>query len=536
MNEQPLSGARIAVLVESQYIPSELRKYQERFAEYGANVDLVSRLWGQPSLRFYSTVEPDQAGDAPQLEWIEVGIDVDEVDLAAYDAVIATANYTSVRLRHVEPPPVGTPQQAVRDAPAVRFVRRAMTDPRVVTALPCHALWLLTPMPELIAGRKVTCNPVVLADVLNAGGHYVPPGAEQPDSEQVVVDGDLVTSTSWLATDKLIDTVRDLVLARREPAKPPSPAAAAAAAERSEGAPEDRTRVLVVLSEWGYWGEELIGPVDVFDRAGYQVSFCTPNGKRPNAIPASMDADFLDPPLGRPVTTEAVAGRVRQFDDPATPEGSRLNNPIDLSSWFPQRPYFAASAFVRLLEAYNRDLERAEREVRDRYDALLIVGGSGPIVDLANNQRVHDLILAFHKLNRPIAAECYGVTCLAFARDLNERRSIIAGKNVTGHCLEYDYQDGTGFVESRGTYLPFNMGPPPYPLEFILRDATASGGIDGHGQPDGHAQGGYHGNFGHPTSVIVDYPFITGRSTPDSTLTGEKLVEVLAGTLTRWGW
>ncbi len=31
----------------------------------------------------------------------------------------------------------------------------------------------------------------------------------------------------------------------------------------------------------------------------------------------------------------------------------------------------------------------------EKYDAVLIVGGSGPIVDLVNNQRVHDLILAF---------------------------------------------------------------------------------------------------------------------------------------------
>ena len=179
---------------------------------------------------------------------------------------------------------------------------------------------------------------------------------------------------------------------------------------------------------------------------------------------------------------------------------------------------------MRKLEAYNWALEAAEQQI-ERYDALLIVGGSGPIVDLANNQRVHDLILGFLRADKPVAAECYGVTCLAFARDMNLRQSIIWGKHVTGHCLEYDYKDGTAFVEARGRFLNFNMGPPPYPLEFILRDATG---------PDG----GYHGNFGHPTSVIVDYPFITGRSTPDSILTGQKMIEVLDGDppLRRWGW
>ena len=154
----------------------------------------------------------------------------------------------------------------------------------------------------------------------------------------------------------------------------------------------------------------------------------------------------------------------------------------------------------------------------DRYDALFIVGGSGPIIDLVNNFRVHDLILGFYRAGKPIGAECYGVACLAFARDQEDRRSILDGKHVTGHCIEYDYKDGTGF---EGT--DFVMGPPPYPLEYILRDATG---------PTGR----YIGNFGRETSVIVDYPFITGRSTPDSRLTGEKLVEVLESGLRAWGF
>jgi hypothetical protein len=37
------------------------------------------------------------------------------------------------------------------------------------------------------------------------------------------------------------------------------------------------------------------------------------------------------------------------------------------------------------------------------------------------------------------------------------------------------------------------------------------------------------------SKVIVDYPFITGRSTPDSYLTGQKMVEVMETGLTRWG-
>jgi putative intracellular protease/amidase len=212
------------------------------------------------------------------------------------------------------------------------------------------------------------------------------------------------------------------------------------------------------------------------------------------------------------VTTDVVARKVRALD-----ASDRLDHPRDLTTWLPDRPYWSAVSFLRDMEAYYARLDMVERELH-AYDALLLVGGSGPIVDLANNQRLHDLILLFHKLDKPIGAECYGVACLAFARDLESRKSLIWGKRVTGHCREYDYKDGTGFL---GT--DFNMGPPPYPLEYILRDATG---------PDG----GYIGNFGKPTSTIVDYPFITGRSTPDSYMTGEKMVAVLDDGLRRWGW
>jgi len=271
--------------------------------------------------------------------------------------------------------------------------------------------------------------------------------------------------------------------------------------------------ILIILSEYGFWGEELIGPLETFDKAGYTVTFATPKGKRAVALPPSMDANYIDPPLGRGVTSKEVADKVKKID-----KSPRLDSPLNISKIMPEMPYFSSSKLVRDLEAYYKAREKAKNDVLAKFDAMLIVGGSGPIVDLANNQRVHDIILAFCQMDKPVGAECYGVACLAFARELENRKSIIWGKHVTGHCKEYDYHDGTGFM---GT--DFNMGPPPYPLEYILRDATG---------PDG----AYIGNFGKETSVIVDHPFITGRSTPDSYLTGEKMVEMLEKGLRRYGW
>lgn len=274
-----------------------------------------------------------------------------------------------------------------------------------------------------------------------------------------------------------------------------------------------KKNILIVLSEYGFWGEELIGPLDTFDKAGYTVTFATPKGKRAPALPPSMDPKYVDPPLGKSVTSKEVADKVKAID-----KSPRLDNPLNISKLMPEMPYFCSATLIRDLEAYYKAREKAKNEALAKFDALLIVGGSGPIVDLVNNQRVHDIILCFLQMDKPIGAECYGVACLAFARELETRKSIIWGKHVTGHCKEYDYHDGTGFM---GT--DFNIGPPPYPLEYILRDATG---------PDG----AYIGNFGKETSVIVDYPFITGRSTPDSYLTGQKMVDALEKGLKRYGW
>jgi putative intracellular protease/amidase len=285
-------------------------------------------------------------------------------------------------------------------------------------------------------------------------------------------------------------------------------------------------KVLFVISEWGYWGEELIGPLEACDHAGYEIDFVTPTGKKPTPLAVSMDPQYIDPPLGRSVTSPEMALKTRRLR-----ESSRLNNPRSLEEWFPRRPYTSSAKFLREIEAYHeRNDKIIAKDLKD-FAALVIVGGSGALVDLANNQRLHDLILGFVRLNKPVAAECYGVSCLAFARDFREKKSLIGGKHVTGHPIDYDYLDGTGFEgphavdgSNKGFGDGFiNFGAPFYPLEFILRDAVGP-------------EGAFIGNVGHRTSVIVDYPFITSRSTASSVECGQILVEVLENGLKRYGW
>lgn len=272
-------------------------------------------------------------------------------------------------------------------------------------------------------------------------------------------------------------------------------------------------KVLAVLSEYGYWGIELVGPLKKLEAAGYTVDFMTPNGKKAEALPPSYDTTYVDPPLGVKVTTESDARMVKEFESE-----KRLESPLNMTDYIPERPFTSADNYLRELESYYNNVKKSRAELVSEYDAIMLVGGSGPIVDMGNNQHLHEIVLGFHLADKPIAAICYGVSVLAFARDFNERKSIIRGKHVTGHCIEYDYHDGTGFL-----HTDFNMGAPPYVLEYVLTDAVGS-------------EGAYHGNFGKETSVIVDYPFITARSLQCSHEFGDQLVNVLDRDLRRYGW
>jgi len=198
MSTPGLNTKKIAILVETEFIPEEIAAYQTQFSKLGATVHLMSRLWGKPSTKFVSDV--DAVGK--EAHYLDVTIDFRTVDVNEYAAVIMAANYTSVRLRYFEPPDgYAIAPEHVRTAPAVQFFAQAMMNPKIVKGLLCHGLWLLTPMPELLKNRRVICHEVVLADIINAGAIYV------PSATNIVVDGDLVTGRSGGDVDAFIQAI-----------------------------------------------------------------------------------------------------------------------------------------------------------------------------------------------------------------------------------------------------------------------------------------------------------------------------------------
>jgi protease I len=166
-----LEGKKVAVLVESDYYEPEIWYYQRRFAEEGAEVHFLTRLWGQERITFTGhewkvPFEVDESFEG-----------IDDEELRGYDAVIVPSGMVADRLRYTE--------DIEKLPPATEFLKRAFAEPSVLKGIICHGMWLVAPTPELVRGRRVVAHNNLLGDVKNMGAQYV--------DEDVVVDGDLVT-------------------------------------------------------------------------------------------------------------------------------------------------------------------------------------------------------------------------------------------------------------------------------------------------------------------------------------------------------
>jgi len=464
MAQKTLKGTKIAVLVESEFIPEEISAYQTRFRDLGADVHFMSRLWGKDSVTFVSdVVDPGQ-----KAETLTVTLDFQNVNMSDYAAVIMAANYTSVRLRYFESAN-GKPLSPLeaRNAPAVKFFEQAMLDPNLVKGALCHALWLLTPVPELLRGRRVICHEVVMADIANAGAIYT------SSDTGVITDVDLVTGRSKDEVNAFINAITSLILKKRRGEAMPSYEAQAQSMRSGE------KKVLIVLSSFGFWGEELVAPMEEFDKAGIDYEFATPYGHKPDVVDVSMDPDYIDPRLNRKITSPEMAEKVRAVIDSGVLDAVKPISEIEL----------------------------------DTFDALLLVGGSGPVMDMNNCRELHALINQCVDANKLVAAECYAVGALCYTRKTRDPylHSVIWGRRVTGHPIPHDYITQYGYANVDTKYPLIG---PAIPLEYALRDAVG---------PDGE----FIGNIDKEISVVIDLPLITSRSVASSQECGKQIVNCL---------
>ena len=262
--------------------------------------------------------------------------------------------------------------------------------------------------------------------------------------------------------------------------------------------PERPGKIIAVIPQHGYWSSELTLTDQVFRAAGYDVDYVSPRGQRPFVFGVSLDTSFRDQAWNAPQVSPGEAALGTRYNDRATREGQRLNEPRNLDAWLPPTPRPQHGEASR--EPFRRHLIEGLRDA-GQYAGMFIVGGSGAYMDLGGNTSVRPLIELLAALGRPVVAICYGVEVLIQATDPETKVPLIWGRLATGHSEQDDYTDGTTDVPVEGGYGP-NYGSAPVTLEQMIKQYTGP-------------EGGFISRNGSPYMAVADGPFITARTTPD---------------------
>lgn len=253
-----------------------------------------------------------------------------------------------------------------------------------------------------------------------------------------------------------------------------------------------KKKVLILATNYGTWGEELQAPWDIIKQAGHELTLATPLGKKPLPLAVSIDPEFVDPIINFKVNPPEVCARIKELTD-----GNEWANPIKF-----------------------KDAKMAD------YDAIVLTGGLGAMIDMCNNYNVHKLLLDAFRSNKLIGALCYAVTALVFCREPKmDYKSIIYGKAITAHPAAWDfYGPDWDFTYPLYGATPDNNGTDVHtpgflwPVEHLVRDAVG---------PNGFCIARANANRNDP-EVHFDWPFVTGTSVESSIAYGKKIVEVLA--------
>jgi putative intracellular protease/amidase len=177
--------------------------------------------------------------------------------------------------------------------------------------------------------------------------------------------------------------------------------------------PERPKRVLVLASNpavseqtgWpiGFWWAELTHPYWEFVGHGYQVDLASPEGGK-------LEGD--------------------RWSDPRDESGYSADDLISLG-------FINSPAHTKLV---NESKPLADLEIAD-YDALMAIGGQGPMYTFYENDAVHGLLRDFYEARKPTAVICHATCALLKAR-LSDGRLLVEGGTWTGFAnSEEDYAD-----------------------------------------------------------------------------------------------
>jgi protease I len=184
-----LENRKIGILIESDFFENEIFYYQLRFAEEGADVHFLSRLWGNPGITFtgHEFRAPFHCHESFE--------NVSDEELATYDAIIVPSGIVADRLRYTD--------DLQRIPPASEFLRRAFGNTSIIKGIICHGLWLAAPVVEIVRGRRLTCHNNLHGDAIAYGAHFV--------DQDLVVDRDLVTARTGKHCNLLARQIIDML-------------------------------------------------------------------------------------------------------------------------------------------------------------------------------------------------------------------------------------------------------------------------------------------------------------------------------------
>jgi putative intracellular protease/amidase len=177
--------------------------------------------------------------------------------------------------------------------------------------------------------------------------------------------------------------------------------------------PDKPKRVLVLASNpavsgqtgWpiGFWWAELTHPYWEFSERGYSIDVASPEGGR-------LQAD--------------------SWSDPRDVSKYSADDLISLG-------FVNSPEHMALVEGSKR---LSDVRVAD-YDALLVIGGQGPMYTFYEDQAVHGAIRDFYEGGKPTAVICHG-TCALLKTQLSDGSLLVRGKTWTGFAnSEEDFAD-----------------------------------------------------------------------------------------------
>lgn len=167
--------------------------------------------------------------------------------------------------------------------------------------------------------------------------------------------------------------------------------------------PERPKRVLFIASNptvseqtgWpiGFWWAELTHPYWELTERGYEVEVASPDG-------GALQADG--------------------FSDPEDDSGYSAHDILSLG--FKRSPEHA-----KLIE----DTAAIADVDADRFDAVFLVGGQGPMYTFAENEELHALVATFHAAGKPTAVVCHA-TCVLLRATGPDGELLVKGRTWTG--------------------------------------------------------------------------------------------------------